>query len=329
MKYLPLGNTDIDVSVICLGCWGFAGDKMWGPQDDQHSIDTIHAALDAGINFLDTAEGYGGGYSEKIVGIALKGRRDQAIIATKVSPSHLSPDDLVTACENSLSRLQTDYIDLYQVHWPNRDIPFDETMTVLLKLKEQGKIRHIGVSNMGPTDLQTFLDIDHVESNQLAYSLLFRPVEYELQALCIENNVGILCYSSLMHGLLTGKYKSAENFPASRARTRHFSSSREHAVHSDVGYETETFAAIDAIGKISDEINHSMTEVAVAWLMYQPGVTSVISGARNTDQLNQIAKAADVYLDEETLKKLTQVTDPLKVALGNNLDMWYSDSRIR
>ena len=153
MKYNRLGTSDIEVSEFTLGCWPFAGGNVWGDQDDADSISAVHASLDAGINFFDTAEGYGAGKSEEVLGEALKGRRDQAVIVTKVGDSHLSPDDVRNSCENSLSRLGTDYIDLYLIHWPNHEIPITDTMGALQGLVDEGKVRALGVCNFGVQDL--------------------------------------------------------------------------------------------------------------------------------------------------------------------------------
>ncbi len=140
MKYRKLGSTDIDISTIIMGCWAIGGGYTWGDQDEKDSIDTIRAAIDAGINMFDTAEFYNDGVSEEVLGKGLSGQRDNVMIATKVWPENLSADKLVQACEGSLKRLQTDYIDLYQIHWPNWDVPLDETMDGMEKLKQAGKI---------------------------------------------------------------------------------------------------------------------------------------------------------------------------------------------
>ena len=159
MQYRTLGQTDISVSVVAMGCWAIAGDATWGPQDEAESIATIHAALDAGVNFFDTAEAYGDGYSETLLGRGLAGRRHEAVIATKVSGSHLSGPEVREACERSLRRLQTETIDLYQIHWPGRQTPISETAEALVALKETGKVRAIGVSNFGVGDLSEFVGL--------------------------------------------------------------------------------------------------------------------------------------------------------------------------
>ena len=329
MKHRKLGKTDITVSVVAMGCWAIAGGRVWGPQDEVDSIATVEAALDAGVNFFDTAEGYGDGYSELVLGRALAGRRHEAVIATKVGRSRLSGDEVQQACERSLQRLQTDYIDLYQIHWPRRTVPLDETMEALERLCEQGKARAIGVCNFGVGDLSDLLKVGGTETNQLPYSLLWRAIEYEIRQKCIDEGIGILCYSPLAQGLLTGKFGAPDEVPEGRSRTRHFSKDRPQTRHGEAGCETEMFAAIEKIGHISDKIHQPMAKVALAWLLHQPGVTSVIAGARNPNQIKQTAQAADLELPPETIGELTEATEEVKRILGPNPDMWQSESRFR
>jgi aryl-alcohol dehydrogenase-like predicted oxidoreductase len=329
MQYRTLGRTDIQVSTICMGCWGLAGDFHWGAQDDADSIATVHAALDAGVNFFDTAELYGGGRSDEVLGRALKGVRQEVVIAGKVAPQYLAPDDLVRSCEASLRRLDTDYIDLFQIHLPNWEIPIEETWAAMERLQQDGKVRAIGGSNFGVIDLTELLTVGQPASNQLPYSLLYRAIEYGVQQLCVENDVSILAYSPLMHGLLTGKYESADELPATRARTRHYSQDRPHTRHSEPGCEAETTAAIQEIRRISDEIGHSMTHVSLAWLLHQPGVASVITGMRRPEQARDSARAADLTLSTDVLHQLDLATRPVKEILGPNLDMWQTESRFR
>lgn len=329
MQYRKLGKSDISISVVAMGCWALAGDSTWGPQDTDESIATIHAALDAGVNFFDTAEGYGGGDSELILGRALVGRRHEAVIATKASRSHLSGDEIQEACERSLRRLQTDYIDLYQIHWPSRTIPFAETLGALDRLHEQGKVRAIGVCNFGVGDLSDLLSCGRVETNQLPYSLLWRAIEYQIRQKCVDEGLGILCYSPLVQGLLTGKFSSAEEVPEGRARIRLFSGDRPQARHGGAGCEIEVFAAIERIRRICIEIGEPMARVAIAWLLHQPGVMSVIAGARTPDQIQQTAQAADLELSPEIVGELAEATEEVKRVLGPNPDMWQSESRFR
>ncbi|MBN1812211.1 MAG: aldo/keto reductase [Anaerolineae bacterium] len=329
MEYRRLGKTDIEVSAVAMGCWVLAGDATWGPQAESDSVATVRAALDVGVNFFDTAEGYGDGESEEVLGRALVGRRHEAVIATKVSRANLAGDEVRQACERSLRRLQTDTIDLYQIHWPSRMVALDETMTTLENLCEQGKVRAIGVCNFGVQDLSDLLEIGWVETNQLPYSLLWRAIEYEIQPKCVEAGLGILCYSPLIQGLLTGKFASPDEVPDGRARTRLFSGDRPEARHGEAGCEAEMFAAIEEIRRISEEISEPMARVAVAWLLHRPGVTSVIAGARRPDQIEQTAQAADLELSSEVIGQLTDATDGVKRVMGPNPDMWQAVSRFR
>ena len=329
MNYRKLGATDIDVSVVAMGCWAIAGDWVWGQQDENEAISTLRAALDAGVNFFDTAEAYGDGYSETLLGKALAGRRHEAVIATKVSDAHLAADALRQACERSLRRLNTDYIDLYQIHWPNWSIPLAETMGALESLKQQGKIRAMGVCNFGPVDLSGLLDLGRCETNQLPYSLLWRAVEFEIGQRCIEHGIGVLCYSPLAQGLLTGKFASADDVPETRARTRHFSKSRRLTRHGEDGCEEEVFVAIAAIRAICEGLGAPMAEVALAWLLRQPGVTAVLAGARTPGQLRENVRAAARELSPDTVDALSQATEALKRRLGPNLDPYQAVSRMR
>ena len=196
MQYRKLGRTDITVSGIALGCYQFERGAVWGEPDEKESIATIRSALDLGITFFDTAEAYGDGYSEELLGQAVAGQREKVVIASKVSPHNLAPDALKNACENSLKRLRTDYIDLYQIHWPNREVPLEDTVGALEELKQAGHIRAMGVSNFGIEDLSDFLKLAHPESNQLPYNLIWRAIEHELVPACLEHEVGVLTYSS-------------------------------------------------------------------------------------------------------------------------------------
>ncbi|MCK5740162.1 aldo/keto reductase [bacterium] len=330
MKYRELGKTGMQVSAVAMGCWALVGDETWGPQDKEAGIQAIEHALELGINFFDTAEGYGNGYSEELLGQTLGSRRNDVFIATKVSGGHLVYDDVMTACENSLHRLQRNYIDLYQIHWPNRKIPLTETMDALLKLKEQGKIRAIGISNFGALDVTAAVGLTEISSNQLPYNLIWRAVEYGVTDLAMDNNVGILPYSPLAQGLLTGKFASPAEVPTGRARTRFYNSETSELVrHGEKGQEEETFATLERIRKISKKTGGSMAELSLAWLLAQPAVTSVLAGARNPQQIEQNAQAADIELTPEIVAELSVATAELKKRFGANPDMWQNITTTR
>lgn len=288
-------------------------------------------AVDSGVNFFDTAPMYGDGASELLLGKFVKEHnlRHQTIIATKIRPSKMKPDDVVKECEDSLQRLQTDFIDLYQTHWTSRDVSLDETWGAMLRLKEQGKIRFIGVSNMGIADLTQVLRLHKPLTNQLPYNLLWRMIEAEILPKCIQDDVGVLVYSPLMHGILAGNYKTAAEVPDGRARTRHFSSARPSTRHGEPGCETETFEALSRIREIADHSERSMGEIALAWTMQQPGIVSLIAGARNADQVRDNVNFLSNPLPNGVLEQLSIATQELKEVLGPNPDMWDSSTNSR
>lgn len=330
MRRVTFGKTDLEVSPVCFGCWAIVGGFNWGDQDVSDSIAAMQAAFDGGINFFDTAEGYGGGDSEKLLARGLGDHRDEIVIASKASPNHFEPPKLRTACERSLKNLQTDRIDLYQLHWPNWDVPVADAVGMLEELKSEGKIRHYGVSNFGPQDLAEILEEGPVVSNQVAYSLLFRAIEYAIAPLCVEKGLSILPYSPLLQGLLTGKFATPDEVPAERRRTRHYrSEGNPDARHGEEGHEAETFAAIDALGIVAGRTGLPLSELSLAWLLTQPGVDCVIAGARNARQAEANCRAAAVELDSETIEALSAATDPLKQSMGPNPDMWQPVERAR
>ncbi|MYE25910.1 MAG: aldo/keto reductase [Chloroflexi bacterium] len=331
MQLRKLGNSSLMASPIGVGFWGIVGGDYWGAQDETDTVGAVRAALDNGINFFDTAEGYGDGYSEEMLGRALKGRRSEAVIASKVSASNLAPATIRAACERSLKRLGTDVIDLYQVHWPNRNVAFEDTMAALLDLQSAGKIRVIGVSNFGALDMPGMLKFGRYDANQLPYSLLWRAIEFDIQPQCVEGNISILPYSPLNQALLTGRYRNADEMPYSRTRTRHFRGDRRDSRHGTAGFEAETFTAVEAIRQICADIGQEMVRVALAWLLHKPAVTSVLAGARNPQQVESNLIAGGLSLSQETMRRLDEATDELKSELGPDPDMWGAgaDSRYR
>jgi aryl-alcohol dehydrogenase-like predicted oxidoreductase len=285
MKYNKLANTEIQLSEIVLGCWAFGGGYTWGDQEDELSIRTVHAALDAGLTCFDTAEFYGGGRSEDVLGRALVGRRASAVVISKLWVENMARDKVLKACEDSLKRLRMDYIDLYMIHWPNRAVPLSETLEALLSLKRAGKIRAIGVCNFGAQDLADALSLVDVAADQLPYSLLFRAIEFEVLAACRSRAVPVLAYSTLAQGLLTGKFARPEDVDDERARIRFYSRDRPGTVHEEPGYEREVFGAISRLRSVCERAGVSMTQAAVAWVLSRPGVSGVLFGARTPEQL--------------------------------------------
>jgi myo-inositol catabolism protein IolS len=329
MRYTTLPGTELRVSVIAMGSWALAGDMAWGDQSEKDSIAATRAAVDAGITFFDTAPGYGDGLSEQRLGKGLQGLRDKVLVATKIGPDAMRGDALRASVERSLGHLGTDYVDLIQIHWPSREVPIEETLDALETLSREGKVRVIGVSNFGPLDLAGALKVATPTTNQLPYSLLSRAIEYEIVPACVRAGVGILCYSPLLWGLLAGTYENADQVPDGRARSRHFSPARKLIRHKEPGCEQETFQALRSIGAVAERLGVPMSDLAVAWLLHQPGVTGVLTGIRRPEQAGANAKAADLLLDADTLSELDRVTQPVKQALGNNPDLWQSGDSSR
>ncbi len=346
MEKRKCGNSDFELPLLGVGCWSFGGGSYWGKQDQRDVDAVVHRALDIGCDFFDTAEAYNDGASEESLGKALKGRRAQAIIGSKISPSNTTPDILREHCEASLRRLQTDYIDLYMIHWPIhphsiRHFTDDEKVIknpsstatafeTLVKLREEGKIRYIGVSNFGVQQLTEALGIDaEIVSNELPYSLLSRAIDVEILPLCQERGIGILAYMPLMQGLLAGKYATPDDVPPMRTRTRHFSGSRPNSRHEEAGAEALTFQAVNRIRAIADGQDIPMAHLALAWCMANPRITCVIAGARNTSQLENNAQAASLSLQSELVDVLNAVTLPLLEQLGSNPDYYENSAMSR
>lgn len=331
VRTTQLPNSDIEVSVLAMGCWALAGGKEWGPQSALDAVGAVGAALDAGINFLDTAPAYGDGDSERLLGEALRGKRHQAVIATKVSADDLASDRVVASVERSLRNLNTDFIDLLQVHWPNRNVPLHETWAAFERLKTQGKVRSLGVSNFGVHDLGDVCALGHPSTNQIPYSLLWRAIEFDLLPACRQRDVGVLCYNPLLAGLLTGKFSSAAAVPDGRARSRHFAGTRALARHGEAGCELETFLALTELKQLAQRLGQPLANTALAWLLHQPGVTSVIVGLRNHEQALANALATELVLDAAILSALNAITAALKTRLGKNPDLWQGrdESRYR
>ncbi len=332
MDYIKLPHTDFEVTRMAFGAWPIAGGFNWGPQDEKESKATLRAAYDEGINFFDTAKGYGAGKSEELISKELGDVRQKIFIASKVSPDELDYPTIKEACHDRLTSLKTDYIDLLQIHWPNWEVPFEDTFKGLEELKKEGKIRAYGVSNYGPGDLKDAIAAGaKLTSNQLPYNLLWRAIEYEIVPEAQKYQVPTLCYMPIMQGMLAGKFANADEVPEDRARTRHFSPKRGQIRHKEQGCETLTFETIAKIKQVAQEIEVPMADMSMSWLLAQPSVASILVGARNVDQVKRNINALNVQLPEEIRQKLADISKPLKETLGKNPDLWQSgdDARYR
>ena len=317
MELRSLGNSDIRISPILMGTWQ-AGKAMWTGIDDNDTKNAIRAAFEGGINAFDTAEVYGNGHSERILGQALAGLRQEVIIATKVFSNHLRYNQVISACERSLKNLNTDYIDLYQIHWPpgsfgHADIPMEEIMKALKDLKTQGKIRTIGVSNFNREQLESAAVLGEIVSLQPPYSLFWRQVENDAAGYCRENGLSILAYSPLAQGLLTGKFGPGHQFE----KGDHRSSNRL--------FQPENFeraqTALKRLRPIAEEKDITLGQLALAWVIAQPN-TFAIAGARSRDQAAQNAAAGQVRLTDSELETLDEISRSVTDHLDENPVMW-------
>jgi methylglyoxal reductase len=313
-----LDQSGLEVTVIGLGCWVMGG-WMWGGAEDQESIATVRTAIDNGINFIDTAPIYGKGRSEEIVGKAIAGIRDQVILATKcglVWPPrtgrtyftdedgdaicrNLEPESIIRECEASLQRLQTDVIDVYQCHWPDAGVPIEDTMSALLKLKDQGKIRAIGVSNFSVEQMAECLKYGPLHSDQPQYNMLERSIETDILPFCRENDIGIIAYSPLGRGILTGKVTMDRVFDENDHRNRL------------KWYQPENRKLVldflDKLRPMAEGHGATLAQLAANWVISQPGVTTAICGARRPEQVKENLRAAEFQLtpdEQATIRSL-------------------------
>lgn len=320
MEYRQFGQTEIKIPVITFGGWAIGG-WYWGGTDEELSVKAIQKAIEVGMNCIDTAPVYGFGLGEEIVGKAIKGKRNEVIIATKCGLrwdtdegefffdtyfngkryyvyKNARKNSIIEECERSLRRLNTDFIDIYQIHWPDKTTPIDESLEALTRLQEQGKIRAFGVSNFDANLMKETLKYTRVESNQVKYSLLDRSIENELVPLCVENKISILAYSPLEQGLLTGKITMETEFKSGDLRKRQFWFLPEN--------RKKVLDALEKIKPIAKERNVTVAQLVINWTFSQTGITTAIVGARNPEQVEENAKAATFKLTDEEIQKIRE-----------------------
>jgi myo-inositol catabolism protein IolS len=317
MQFRTLGKSRLNISSIIMGTWQ-AGKEMWTGIDDTQTTAAIRTAYESGITTFDTAEAYGKGHSERILGQALADVRDRVVLATKVFANHLKFDQAINACHGSLQNLKTDWIDLYQIHWPSgsfgaQKVPIEETMAAMNALKEQGKIRAIGVSNFSRAQLEEAARYGSIDSLQPPYSLFWRQVEKDAMPYCFENNISILAYSPMAQGLLTGKFGPDHEFEKGdhRAKNKLFQPKNLKHVHQ----------ALDRLQPMAKELGVSMGQLALAWVVSHPG-TCAIAGARNAEQAAANAQAVDVALSPNDMTRLDEIGRLVTDYLDDNPVMW-------
>ncbi len=315
MEYRPLGRTGVQVSKLCLGTMMFGA---WGNADHDDSTRIIHRAIDAGINFIDTADIYSAGESEEIVGRALKGRRDGVVLATKFwGPMGEGPNQrgvsrrwIITEVENSLRRLGTDWIDLYQTHRPDPETDVDETLAALSDLVQQGKVRYIGSSSFSAAQIveaQWIARDRHLErfrTEQPPYSLLVRGIELDVLPTAQRHGMGILTYSPLAGGWLSGNW-TADSSPSSPARKR-----LADRFDMSLPDNHRKLEAVEQLAQVADDAGLSLIEMAIAFVTNHPAVTSAIIGPRTMEQLDSQLPAGDVSLDATVLDRMDEIIRP-------------------
>lgn len=330
MIFAALGNSDIRISKLTFGAWAIGG-WMWGGADEKDALQAIETSIDLGMTTIDTAPVYGFGKSESLVGKAIKSKRDQVQILTKYGLSwsskngkyyfsttddngkkidihkYAAPDSVITECEESLKRLNTDYVDLYQIHWPDYTTPIESTMEAVLKLREQGKIRAAGVCNYSADQMKIAEKVIEIETNQVPYSMVLRNIEKDVMPYCLETGKGVLAYSPLQRGILTGKITSKYKFNEGDHRP------------STLFYKEPNLSRINQflneIKLLADEIDLSLTQLVLSWTIQQKAINAVLVGARNPVQVKENVKASEVTLDINVIQEINRKLDNLNLDL--------------
>ncbi|MGQ1891247.1 aldo/keto reductase [Thermophagus sp. OGC60D27] len=327
MEYRKLSDSDLELSAITFGAWA-AGGWMWGKTDRKEAVEAIRVAWEEGVTTIDTAPIYGQGTSEQIVGEAIKDiPRDKVQILTKFGLrwdlpkgkfymkskdnsgkgidvyKYAGKESVIEECENSLKRLGTDYIDLYQIHWPDDTTPVEETFEAVEKLIQQGKVRYVGVCNYDPQLMEAANKSVKILSNQVPFSMVNRGIEKEIVPWCINHNKSILAYSPLERGLLTGKIKPGYKFMDGDHRKFHQSFTDENIVR------TNEF--LNSIQDIADQKGATLAQLVLRWTLEREGITIALAGARNAKQARQNAKAADVHLSADELAFINRKVETL------------------
>ncbi len=334
MQYRKLGRTQLEVPVVLFGAWAIGG-WNWGGSDDDEAVRAIQAAIDCGMNAIDTAPVYGFGHSERVVGRALKGRRERALLCTKVGlrwddergefyfqatnadgetlrvHRNLRPWSVQHEVEQSLKRLATDHIDLIQIHWPDPQTPIEETLSMLVHLREQGKVREIGVSNFAPRLLDqasAALGDIPLASTQPRYSLVKREIERDVLPWCRRYEVGAIVYSPIEQGLLSGRISAERTFPPDDGRHK-----RPTFTPQNRARVNELLARV--VRPIAEHHAATIAQVVIAWTIAQPGVTAAIVGARTLAQVQENAAAGDLKLSDEERTAIGEAFAALRLEL--------------
>ncbi|MDR3228072.1 MAG: aldo/keto reductase [Puniceicoccales bacterium] len=346
MKHTQLGKSEIAVSAMTVGCWQFGGGDYWGKQDQSDVDAVVHAALDHGATTFDTAEVYNNGASETSLGLALKGRRDKAVVISKIAPANCR--DVRTHCEASLRRLGTDYLDVYMLHWPINKLAvehFTSDQSILAApptvesayaqldaLKTEGKIRAIGMSNFGLSQMREVAATGvRADVNELTYNIISRAIEADIAPYCIEQDVAIIGSMGLMQGVLAGKYKTPEDVRPHQAHSRHYPESRGQGTsrHGEPGCEKEIFVLVDALRDIAAGLHIEVAQLSIAWILKKPFMASTLIGSRNVETLKANIAACSVEIPDAVEAQIDTLSKPVWDLLGNSPDYYEHREKTR
>jgi aryl-alcohol dehydrogenase-like predicted oxidoreductase len=331
MEFTKLGNTDIKISKLAFGAWAIGG-WMWGGSDEKDALRAIETSIDLGMTTIDTAPVYGFGKSESLVGKAVKNKRDQVQILTKYGLrweskqgkfyfsstddngreidiyKYAAPESVIKECEDSLKRLNTDYIDLLQIHWHDPTTPIESTMEAVLKLREQGKIRAAGVCNYSAEQMKIAEKILEIETNQVPYSMVLRDIEQDVVPYCLQTGKGVLAYSPLQRGILTGKITSDYHFNEGdhRPNTPYYKEPNLSRINH----------FLNEIKPLADENGLSLAQLVLCWTMQQPAINAVLAGARNPSQVKENIKAGEVNLNANVIKEINEKLENLHLDMN-------------
>ena len=309
MQYRELGDTGVQVSEIVLGAWQF-GQANWVDIKDDESVAAIHAALDSGINMIDTAVGYGRGYSEEIVGKAVQGRREQVLLASKTGAS---PDGIRKGIDECLQRMQIDHIDLYQVHYPSPRIPIADTIGAMDEIRRAGKVRYVGVSNFSLQQMQEAVATAKIDTCQPPYNVFWREIDDTLLPFCREHKIAVLPYSPLAQGLLVGKFRTRADIPDDiRANNKLFAP----------GVFEDCLQAIEIMEQIAEAHGKTLAQTTIAWTLQTPGITAPIVGARNPAQVEGNLGGVGWKLTDEEYAKISAAGLEVNAKLDYSSNMW-------
>jgi aryl-alcohol dehydrogenase-like predicted oxidoreductase len=330
MKYRKIENSDLELSVIGFGAWAIGG-WMWGGTDYKNSLRALQEAIDAGITTIDTAPVYGFGLSEQIVGQAIKGRRDEVQILTKFGlrwdtqkgqayfetqdadgntiklHKYAGKEGITQECENSLKRLATDYIDLYQIHWPDPTTPIEDSMAAVEKLIKEGKVRYAGVCNYSVEQMKRANKVVPLVSNQVPYSMVNREAEKDIIPYCIQQHKGFIAYSPLQRGLLTGKIGMGYKFAPGdhRPDTPFFKADNRKNI----------LAMLENLDPIAQTHRASLAQLTIAWTLQRPGISIALVGARNPSQVKENIKGTQIKLTDKEIQKIDKLVQALKLEI--------------